>query len=349
MENIMLRYLLPFLLSFLLSVFFLSLIILFSNRVFSWGRTSHRHIHNRKKKNIPRIGGVAMVLSFNLAILFNRDLVVSSELYGFMLGTVVIFVMGFWDDIKEIFWKVQLFFQIAIAVLVFIMGVRIYYITNPLTGGVISFDAGISVIFSALLVIFWIVFLINAINWSDGIDGLSGGISLVAVITILFLSLHPDVNQPPVAIICAILAGIFLGFLIFNFYPAKIMAGTCGAMFMGFSLAILAIFSGTKIATALLVLAIPLIDFLWVIGERLKNNRSLFQADMNHLHYKLLELGWSQKKVVLYYWLVTVAIATVALNTRTIGKSITLLLTVAFMVGFLIFVNKKIAVLKNKQ
>ncbi|PIU07772.1 MAG: hypothetical protein COZ85_02705 [Candidatus Moranbacteria bacterium CG_4_8_14_3_um_filter_34_16] len=345
----MLKYLVPFLEAFFFSVFFLFATISFSHRFFLEKHKSSRHIHLKRGKNIPRIGGIAMVLAFNLAIIFDKNLVISPELYGFMLGTGIIFAVGFWDDIKEIFWKVQLFFQVAVAVLVFIMGVRVYYITNPFTGGIIRFDSSLGTIFSVLMVIFWIVVVINAINWADGIDGLSGGISLIAGTTIFFLSLRPEVNQPPIAIVCAILTGVFLGFLIFNFYPAKIMAGTCGAMFMGFSLSVLAIFSGTKIATALLVLIIPLVDFLWVIGERFRNKRSLFQPDMNHLHYKLMELGWSQRKIVFSYWIFTVIVAFVALNTRIFGKSVTLFLTVFLAVIFLIYINKKILCLKNKR
>lgn len=345
----MLKYLVPFLEAFFLSVFFLFAIIAFSHHFFGEKHKSHRHIHLKKGKNIPRIGGIAMVVAFNLAIILDKNLVISPELYGFMLGTGIIFVVGFWDDMKEIFWKAQLFFQVAIAVLVFIMGVRVYYITNPFTGGIIHFDSGLGVIFSVLMVILWIVTVVNAINWADGIDGLSGGISLIAGATMFFLSLRPEVNQPPIAIVCSILTGVFLGFLIFNFYPAKIMAGTCGAMFMGFSLSVLAIFSGTKIATALLVLIIPLVDFLWVIGERFRSGRSLFQPDMNHLHYKLMELGWSQRKIVFYYWIFTAIVAFSALNTRVFGKSVTLIATIFLMVVFLIYTNKKILGLKEKK
>lgn len=338
------KYVLPFLISFSLTAVSIILAVCFLRKVRWAGRQSKRHIHN---KNISRMGGVIMVIVFIFSIFLNQDLFITAELYGFLFGTGMLLVFGLWDDMKEIFWKIQLFFQISMAVLVFIMGVRIYYITNPFTGGILNLDSGITVFFSVALVIFWIVLVINAINWSDGIDGLSGGITFIATATIFLLSFYPEVNQPPVAIICAILMGVILGFLVFNFYPSQILAGTVGSMFMGFSLAVLAIFAGTKIATALLVLSIPIIDFLWVIGERIKNKKSIFKADNNHLHYKLMELGWSQKRIVLIYWLIMATISIVALNTRAIGKGITMLLVTIVMILVLILINKKIIQLKK--
>jgi UDP-GlcNAc:undecaprenyl-phosphate/decaprenyl-phosphate GlcNAc-1-phosphate transferase len=281
--------------------------------------------------------------------LINKDLIINSQLYGFLLGNIILLVICFWDDLKEIFWKIQLFGQIAVAVFVFIMGVRIYYITNPLNGGIIKLDSGIGIIFSVAIVISWLILVMNSINWADGIDGLSGGITFITASAIFFLSFHSDVNQPPVAIISTILMGTVLGFLMFNFYPSKILAGTTGAMFMGFSLAVLGIFAGTKIATSLLVLAVPVIDLLWVVGERARNKKSIFIPDRNHLHYKLMELGWSQRKIVLVYWMVTAVIAAIALNTRAIGKGVTLLLVGIVMVIAILMINKKISNLKKEQ
>jgi UDP-GlcNAc:undecaprenyl-phosphate GlcNAc-1-phosphate transferase len=303
------------------------------------GRGAKRHIH---KEGVYRIGGIAMVLAFNFAIFLNKELVITPELLGFMIASVILMFVGVRDDIKELFWKMQLFFQMATAFFVFIVGVRIYYVTNPLTGGVINLDLGGTVLISLVIVVFWIVFVINAVNWVDGIDGLSGGISLISVGTIFFLSFKPEVNQPPVAIISSIVFGAILGFLIFNFNPARIIAGTSGAMFMGLSLAVLAIFSGTKIATAILVLVIPIIDFIWVVGERIKNKRSIFRPDNNHLHHKLLEIGWSQRKIAAYYYAITIIIALIALNTRVIGKSVTLVSSVLIMLCISFMTNRKL-------
>lgn len=342
----MIKYLVPFLISFALSVFLIFVIKYLAGQ-FRWkNRSSERHIH---RGQVFRIGGIAMVIAFNLAILLNRDLAMTYQLTGMMIGSFILLAVGLWDDMREVFWKTQLFYQVAVAIMVFIFGVRIYYITNPLQGGIISLDSSLGVIFSIFLVIVWIVLMLNSMNWLDGIDGLSGGISFIGALTIFFLSLHPEVNQPPVAIMSLAFAGAVLGFLIFNFYPSLILAGTSGSMFMGFMLAALAIFAGTKIATAILIMSLPLIDFIWVIGERIKNKKSIFEADKNHLHHKLLELGWSQRKIALFFYVITALVAIVALNTRFIGKSITLLVTAAIMAGTLVFVNKKLKRLaKNK-
>jgi UDP-GlcNAc:undecaprenyl-phosphate GlcNAc-1-phosphate transferase len=163
---------------------------------------------------------------------------------------------------------------------------------------------------------------------------------VIVALTIFFLSLSAEVNQPPIAILAMILAGSILGFLVFNFNPAKIMAGTAGSMFMGFSLAILAIFSGTKIATTLLVLFIPVIDFLWVIYARWKNGKSIFISDKNHLHHKLLSLGWLPRKINFIFYSITIVVAIISLNTRALGKSITLFLVSLVLLIVLIILNK---------
>lgn len=339
----MLKYLVPFLEAFFFTILIILFLLPLAKKI-HWGeREAKRHIH---KKNVYRIGGIAMVLAFILAVLLNKDLVITPELTGFLLASVLLMFVGMRDDIKEIFWKTQLFFQMASAIFVFIVGVRVYYITNPLTGGVINLDLSGTVLISLAVVVFWIVFVINAINWIDGVDGLSGGISLISVGTIFILSFRPEVNQPPVAIISSIIFGVILGFLIFNFNPARIMAGTSGAMFMGLALAILAIFSGTKIATAVLVLVIPIVDFIWVISDRIKNKQSIFKPDNNHLHHKLLEIGWSQKKIALHYYTITIIIALIALNTRTVGKSIIMLVAILIMLFIFWVIDRRLESLR---
>jgi len=341
----MIKYVIPFLISFLLTVVLTACLVGIAKKIKWVERKSERHIH---KAGIYRVGGIAMVLAFIATIFLDHDLVITPELYGLIFGLIALMAVGFWDDMKELYWKVQLSAQIAVAILIFIMGVRIFYVTNPLTGKILSMVGGPWVVVATILVIFWIVLVINAINWIDGIDGLSGGITAISAATIFILSLRSEVNQPPIAIICAILLGTALGFLIFNFYPSRVLAGTSGSMYMGLTLSVLAIFSGTKVATALLVLAIPIIDSIWVVGERIRAGKSIFQPDRNHLHYRLLELGWSQKKIAFYYYILTILIAIIALNTRVIGKSIALILAIIIMLVVSIVIDKKISQ-KNKK
>ncbi|EKE25470.1 MAG: undecaprenyl-phosphate alpha-N-acetylglucosaminyltransferase [uncultured bacterium] len=183
----------------------------------------------------------------------------------------------------------------------------------------------------------------NAMNWVDGMDGVSGVITLVAIITIFFLSLKPEVNQPPIGIVTAALAGSLVAFLIYNYNPARIMAGTSGSMFMGFILAVLAIFAGAKIATTLMVLAIPIIDALWVLGERIYLKKSIFEADQRHLHFRLLKIGWSVRKIFLFYFLTTSVIAVLALRMRSIGKIATMLIFALFLVLILLYLARKVS------
>lgn len=303
-------------------------------------RDSARHIHSRQTL---RMGGAAMIVAFNLAIILNPDLVISPQLFGAMFASWIILAVGAWDDVREISWESQLFFQVFIAMLVFVFGIRIYGIRNPWAGDIIKLDVGLGIMLAFFIAVLWIVVIINSMNWLDGIDGLSGGIFFICSMAMFVLSLRPEVNQPPMAILSMILAGSALGFLLFNFYPSVMIAGTSGSMFMGFILAVMAIFAGTKVATAILVLSLPIIDFVWVIVERVRHKKSIFKADKNHLHHKLLELGWSQRKITAYYYGITVMITGIALNTRVVGKSLAFMGVFIIVASILFFINKKLA------
>lgn len=335
------KFINPFLLSFFLSIFFIWLIFPLARKVIWQGRNEPRHLVYKKNKAL-RIGGIAMILAFVSALIFDQNLFLSWEIKGLFLALALILMVGIKDDLKEISWKVNLFFQICIVIFVFLWGIRIEYITNPISAGIINFSGSLGFFVSFALVLIWILILINALNWLDGVDGLSGGIALISSLTIFILSLKPEVNQPPIAILAIALSGAILGFLIYNFYPAKILAGTSGAMFFGFTLAILSILSGTKIVTAILVLFLPLMDFLWVIGERIHEGKSIFQPDQKHLHFRLLELGWSPVKINVFFFSATIIFSFIALNTRFLGKSATLVVAIFLMLGFLIFIKKKI-------
>ena len=301
-------------------------------------RISKRHIHG---EGVSRFGGVAIIVSFVIVIILDERLVVTTPLAGVLLASLAILFFGVIDDIRQLSWKYQLFFQLAMVTLVYFMGVKLQYVSNPL-GGLFFFDSGLAYLLGLLISIIWIVFLMNVMNWVDGVDGVSGGITLIAAIAILVLSQKPEVNQPPIGIIAAALIGGLIIFLIYNFHPARIIAGTSGSMFMGFILAILAIFSGAKIATTLMVLAVPIVDALWVIAERLQFKKSIFAADRRHLHYRLLELGWSAKKICLFYYLITAIIAVLALNMRAMGKITTMAIVAAALIAILAMIAKKL-------
>jgi UDP-GlcNAc:undecaprenyl-phosphate GlcNAc-1-phosphate transferase len=334
------KFISPFLFSFLLSIFFIWLIYPQAKKISWQGREEARHL--AKKNKAFRVGGIAMVAAFILTLALDQNLFLSWEIKGLMAALVLILIVGIKDDIKEISWRSHLIFQIFLVVCVFLWGISIKYITNPFSAEIINFSGNGGLLLSFLLGLVWILVLMNALNWLDGLDGLSGGTTFISALTIFFLSLKPEVNQPPVAILAIALAGATLGFLVFNFYPAKILAGTSGTLFFGFTLAILSILSGTKIATAVLVLFLPLMDFLWVIGERIRDGKSIFKPDQRHLHFKLLELGWSPIKINIFFFSATVFLSWVALNTRFLGKSAMLVIAAILMLGFLVFIKNKI-------
>ncbi|EKE21111.1 MAG: Glycosyl transferase [uncultured bacterium] len=333
-------YLIPFLQAFFISVFLILAIKYLSAKFFVANkniRKENRHIHNNK---ISRWGGIAIVVSFLGVILLDKNLVLTKDIGGILLGGLVVFGIGFWDDLKEINWKMQFFFQTLAVILIFIFGVRMYSISNPL-GEVILLDSLVKNLIVILIASVWAIVLINAMNWLDGMDGLGMGVYLIGILAIFLLSLKPEVNQPPVGIITMALAGAILGFLIFNFPPAKIMAGSNGIFFVGFIVAGLSIFAGTKIATTLLILFIPLVDFFWVILKRLKGGKSIFSADHEHLHHKLMKIGWSQWQINSFFYLITILVATVALNVKGLGKILIMLGLLFLMLFFYRFINKK--------
>ncbi|MFZ2187517.1 MAG: MraY family glycosyltransferase [Candidatus Moraniibacteriota bacterium] len=301
-------------------------------------RTEKRH---GRKQTISRLGGVSMLFAFSFAVFFDPHLVLTREFYGLLFGSVLIFIFGLWDDVSELGWKIQVFFQVALTVLIFIFGIHISSFTNPF-GGVWILPADTFVLPGFLLLFVWMFLVMNAMNWLDGLDGLCGGVSLITFVTMFFLSLKPEVAQPPIAILAVIGIGVALGFLFFNIYPARILAGTVGSMFLGFLVATLAVIAGTKIATAFLVLSLPIVDALFVLWQRLREGTSVFQADKRHLHFKLLELGWSERRIAWFFFFVTAIIAVIALNTQALGKLVAVLLVFCIIFFLLFFVDRKL-------
>ena len=327
-------YIQPFITSFLLCSFFIFALL----RVFRHIHVSNVRVekrHDSARARVSRFGGVACIFATFITLLFDSHLILTYSWWGIMLVSVAILIFGIMDDIVELSWQKQLLFQVLLGCIAFLFHIRLTSLKIPFHDAIFLDVGGVYMMISCLLTIAWILFVMNAINWSDGLDGICGGISCIAFATIFFVSLYPEVNQPPMAIYAISLVGASLAFLIFNFYPARIVAGTSGAWFFGFSLASLAIFSGTKIATAILVLIIPLIDALWVMFERFVSGTSLFQADMRHLHHRLQKIGWSTQKISLFYYGATMSIAAVALHINAYQK--VLFLVVLFIAVALFF------------
>lgn len=314
----MTQYIPTFLVSFLLCTAFIVILLhVFRNAYPESVRKEARH---QSARSVSRFGGIACIVSSMVLIVVHPYLVLTYSWWGILIISSAILFFGVVDDLREISWQKQLLFQVIIGIIAFIFHIRFtslhipFYETMFLDSG--RFALGIS----CILTVLWIIVVMNAINWSDGLDGICGAISCIAFATIFFVSLYPEVNQPPIAIYAITLVGVSLAFLIFNVYPAKIFAGTSGSWFFGFSLAALAIFSGTKVATAILVLIIPLIDAMWVIFERFITGNSLFKADTRHLHHRLQKIGWSTGLIASMYTLVTIVIAYITLHIRAQEK-----------------------------
>ena len=187
----------------------------------------------------------------------------ASEIAALLLGGAVAAGLGAVDDLFDLRARFQLLGQVALALGAVALGVTIDFIANPF-GGQIRFSGPIA----AGLTIFWIVGMINSINWIDGLDGLSSGVAFIAAVTLGLISLTTQVGQPLIAVLCFALAGALLGFLRWNFHPASIFTGTSGVQFVGYTLAVLAILGTAKVAVALLVLGVPIIDTFWIIVRR---------------------------------------------------------------------------------
>ena len=302
------------------------------------------------KKNIARFGGVAIIISFLIAIFLSGDLVFDNLKWGVIISCVVILFFGICDDLKNLSWKKQLLGQIIVVLIMIYAGLSVDYIANPFGGAEFRLDALQYSIFNiqysilgSLFILFWIIGFMNVINWLDGLDGLAGGVGFIGAITLFFLSISNLVNQPPLGIISIALAGAILGFLFYNFHPAKIFMGTTGSMFLGFILAVLAIFSGGKIATVLLIMGFPILDAGWVIIQRAKSGKSIFKGDARHLHYKLLKQGWSQRKVVLFIYLICLSFGISAIVFQDLNKVFSLIVLFVFFYFVLTKVSRSLS------
>jgi UDP-GlcNAc:undecaprenyl-phosphate/decaprenyl-phosphate GlcNAc-1-phosphate transferase len=272
---------------------------------------------------IPRGGGLAVCAAFLLvagvflAVNQQGNIVAvpfslgASEIVALLLGAAVAAGLGAVDDLLDLRARAQLIGQVILACAAVALGINIEFIANPVGPGVVRFVD--MPVLAAILTIFWIVGMINSINWIDGLDGLSTGVALIAAVTLGLISLTTQVGQPLIAVLCFVLAGALLGFLRWNFNPASIFAGTSGVQFVGYSLAVLAILGSAKVAVALLVLGVPIIDTFWIIVRRISQGRSPFSPDRSHIHHRLLDLGLSHRQTVLAIYGICLVLAVMSL------------------------------------
>lgn len=257
-----------------------------------------RRVH---KVPTPRLGGLAIFLGFLAALLYMYK--IDSKMVGVLTGAAIIVTLGFFDDIKPLPAKFKFMVQIIAAIIAIRSGVRIEHVSNPLY---FMFPDNEYIIFgnwSYPLTLLWIVGVTNAINLVDGLDGLAAGISIISAVT-LFVAAQ-NTGQPFAAFLASILAASTLGFLPYNFNPAKIFMGDTGALFLGYMLSVISVMGVLKGAAALSILVpifaigLPIYDTLFAMVRRASNGKSMMEADKGHLHHKLLDAGMSQRQAVI--------------------------------------------------
>ena len=281
---------------------------------------------------IPRGGGVAVAAAFIIvAVAFtvaNGQLdflptpasIDPGSLVGLLLGGALAAGFGVLDDYFDLRARWQFAAQLVLAAIAIGFGITIEFLSNPFGTGTMSLGTPFAIGFTVL----WIAGMINSINFIDGLDGLSSGVVLIAAVTLGLISLTL-VSQPFVAVLCFALAGALLGFLRWNFYPATVFVGTSGVMFMGYTLAVLSILGTAKVAVALLVLAVPIIDAFWIIVRRLAQRRSPFSPDRGHLHHRLLDVGLSHRQTVLLIYGICIALGALSLLLSGAGQVVAFL------------------------
>jgi len=269
----------------------------------------------RQVRPIPRLGALPLFLTFSAGALFFIPF--DSRLAGLLLGGAVISLVQTIDDLRPLPPWVQGGGHLLAGLIVIGGGVRVDFINNPLSPWIGSPHLFFEPWVGALFTLIWIFVLVNVVDFLDGLDGLAAGIGVIAGATIVAISFIA--GTPLTAVLGIILTGALLGFLPFNFFPARIYLGG-GAFLLGYFLAVLSIFSGAKTGTAILVLALPIIDAIFVIYRRLREGRSPFRGDFTHLHHRLLAVGLSQPQIVLLEWGIVGSLAGVALGLTGINK-----------------------------
>lgn len=312
-------------------------------------------------KRMPKFGGPAVILGFLISMIYliiimsiegSLDLFTEQaygqKLLGVLLGITVIAITGITDDIKTLKWWQQLIGQVVAATIVVSFGIKIEHLDIPFL-----YRVGLNEAFSTILTVLWIVGVTNAINLIDGLDGLSSGISLISCISLLIIFL---MNESPMiaTVIVTAMSGALVGFLPYNFSPAKTFIGDTGSNFLGFMLAVVSILGVAKTYTVavivlpVIVLGLPIFDVIFAIIRRIAKGKSIkavFKPDKGHLHHKLVEKGFTTKQAVLILYGLSASLGMFAiiLFDSGIWKALSFLLMIiaAVAIGYRNFEKEK--------
>ncbi len=331
-------------------------------------------IPNQRKsheKAIPSMGGLAIFTAFFCSLgafdvfysIFWSARPAFAELRSYHLFFVVLplIITGVLDDKFRLNYKIKLSAQLVSVFLMIYFGYGIYGITNPINGQTVSLG-----FFSIPVTVFWFLFIINAVNLIDGIDGLAAGVSLIAVITIFVISLY--LGNIQMAMIAAILSGSIVGFLRYNFSPASIFMGDTGSLFLGFMLAVLSMLGSQKSSTVvaitipIAILGLPILDTVLAVirrwsaewmkarsfSERIFSWKKIFFADRGHIHHRLLDLGITKRRAVILLYLISIGFAMIGLIlTAARYRYVALILLYMGIVFFVAF--RKFPAVKNQM
>lgn len=340
-------------------------------KIIDWPEIGGRKIHLRP---VPLLGGLAIFFAFFIILFLiyfspvwpvkkfgffeilpkNLNLVTIKQIVGLLVASIFLMIGGFLDDKYHLKPRQQIVWPILATLVVIFSGIGIRYINNPFGSGYWHFDQYKFEIFrfqevpfyftplADLFTFIWLMILMYATKLLDGLDGLVSGISVIGGLVIAGLCLLTKFYQPDVAILALIFAGTSLGFLFFNFHPAKIFLGEGGSLFAGFILGSLAIISGGKIATAFLILSISVLDVFWVIIKRIFiEYKSPFSAGREHLHFRLLDIGFSHQGAVIFLWLIALIFGGLAIFLKTQGKLFVIIIAIILMLCLIVFITKR--------
>ena len=338
----------PFVITFLISLVITPLtVILFSKR--GWmidpKKTPHpAHIH---KEPVPKGGGLPVFVAvfLTLAIFLKWD----KHLIAIGGASLLVLITGLIDDIKGLNPYLRLGVNFLAVGIIVASGIGIAYVSNPF-GGVIDLSQwrwGFELwgkhheiwILADLFALLWIPVLMNAINWSSGVDGQITGVVTIAAIALGLISLNfsADITQCPVATLAFALSGAFAGLTIFHFYPQRIMPGYSATTLAGLLLGVISILATAKVGTVLVVLGVPLVDFIYIVLKRILSGKSPVWGDKGHLHHKLLQMGWGKRRVALFYWTITAVLGLTAVKVEARSKLAIMIGLVILMLGFMLW------------
>jgi UDP-GlcNAc:undecaprenyl-phosphate GlcNAc-1-phosphate transferase len=306
-------------------------------------RPEARKVHRRL---MPRMGGMAVYIGFVTAVLLTRE--ITPQVAGLLAGGSLILLIGILDDTRGLSPRLKLAGQVAAALAVIPFGLKVEFLTNPFGGDAI--DLGLLAIPVTVL---WLVSVTNAVNLIDGLDGLASGTSSIAALTlaaVVWIDIGNNnggsSGQGDAVALALILVAAVLGFLRYNFYPARIFLGDSGSMFLGFSVAALAVMGLAKVATfisvvvPMVVLGIPILDTLFAIVRRLFGRRPIFSPDKEHLHHRLMDLGLSHRQTVLSIYAVNLLLGLSAIVMTLLTPKQAVLMLLLLSTAVLLLANK---------